>query len=454
MPRRCVWSTCVADALFAGAPPEAAPWRQLLGNRPGNVGNYPRLSKATSSASPHLCISNPPDYERQNLFIATPLAYAEGSGDIPTMSSAFVSKSRRVRFQLTLHVLDLNNVPLVSGTSFIKWHLPSSTAAEHRGRTPKCAIKDHRVVFDYSKSIPVRLTVGKDGMLQETAIHFEVCQEYSSGGRAERITLGNVKCNLAEYVEASEQIGSPQASSPAGQPRESGDGGELGVVRRYLMQESKINSTLKVGIYMRYIDGTRDYNAPPLRSAPVFGGIAGILHSSEPVSTAHVAAAANDSDQQAAQDPDSGAMPSLSSANRELGEMQDMYRRTLAAYWASQPGEMRADECIEDIFSGGDGWGHSGRPPPVGNPDASSATGSGTSTPNPDGDGAGVHSSRGSDLRHQQGAKAGRRMGNMGHRYGKSGHKMRVPRKGAGELDEFEVREDLRSWTVGERAMA
>ena len=34
-----------------------------------------------------------------------------------------------------------------------------------------------------------------------------------------------------------------------------------------------------------------------------------------------------------------------------------MYRRNLVAYWTAQPGELRADECIEDIFAGGDGWG-------------------------------------------------------------------------------------------------
>jgi hypothetical protein len=33
-----------------------------------------------------------------------------------------------------------------------------------------------------------------------------------------------------------------------------------------------------------------------------------------------------------------------------------MYRRALAASWHSQPGELPADEVIEDIFSGGDGW--------------------------------------------------------------------------------------------------
>ena len=119
-------------------------------------------------------------------------------------------------------------MPLVSGTSFIKWHLPHSTSAEHRGRTPKCHIKEHKVAYDYERVVPVRLTVDKNNHLQETPIHFEVVQEYSSSARGERITLGLIKLNLSEYVEPSEYDG------------------EDGICRRYLMQESKINSTLKV----------------------------------------------------------------------------------------------------------------------------------------------------------------------------------------------------------------
>ena len=76
------------------------------------------------------------------------------------------------------------------------------------------------------KTLPVRLTVDRNGMLQESEIHFEVLQEYSPGTRAERIVLGIVKLNLAEFVGES-------------------DDGEEAVPRRYLMQESKINSTLK-----------------------------------------------------------------------------------------------------------------------------------------------------------------------------------------------------------------
>lgn len=206
---------------------------------------------------------------------------AEDPAPRTNMSSAFVSKSRRVRFELHLRVLDLNNVPLVSGTSFIKWHLPSSTAAEHRGRTNKCAIRDHRVAYDYEKNVAVRLTVARDGLLQECSVQFEVWQEYSAGGRGERIRLGDVRLNLAEYVEASE----PTSPGPGGMnSSEASRAGkeEEGVVRRYLMRDSKINSTLKLGIHMRHVDGTRDYYAPPLRTAPVFGGIAGIISVAEP----------------------------------------------------------------------------------------------------------------------------------------------------------------------------
>lgn len=72
-------------------------------------------------------------------------------------------------------------------------------------------------------------------MLQESEIHFEVLQEYASGARVERISLGNVRLNLAEYVEGDNNS-------------TEGGGEEGGITRRYLMQDSRINSTLKVRI--------------------------------------------------------------------------------------------------------------------------------------------------------------------------------------------------------------
>jgi hypothetical protein len=72
------------------------------------------------------------------------------------------------------------------------------------------------------------MTLDKNNMLQECEIQFEVLQEYAAGAKAERIVLGHVKLNLAEYVEGNEKDGAD------------------GITRRYLMKDSKINSTLKV----------------------------------------------------------------------------------------------------------------------------------------------------------------------------------------------------------------
>jgi hypothetical protein len=112
--------------------------------------------------------------------------------------------------------------------------------------------------------LPVRLTIDKHNNLTECIIHFEVVQDFHNiGTKVERATLGTLSLNLAEYVEESEMV--------------SGQDGDEGVVRRYLMMESKINSTLRIGICMKQIDGERGFVAPPLKTAAVFGGIAGIM---------------------------------------------------------------------------------------------------------------------------------------------------------------------------------
>ncbi|CEJ91257.1 hypothetical protein VHEMI06980 [[Torrubiella] hemipterigena] len=257
---------------------------------------------------------------------------------------------RKPKFELHLKIYDLNNVPLVSGNSYIKWHLSHSMHAEHRGRTSKCSVANHRVEYAYTKVIQsVRISLDKSNVLSECPIELEIVQEFPG---AEKMTLGFVRLNLSEYVEESESFARDSFSSPtrvrhgsssgispvSSAPRSSTDtrDPEDGIVRRYLMQDSKVNSTLKIGILMVQVDGERSYIAPALKTAPVFGGIAGFMAPEQ-------------------LEDDTGPLPVMSK-NRETAEVQDLYRRTLAASWSRQPAELPADECIEDIFSGGNGW--------------------------------------------------------------------------------------------------
>lgn len=217
-------------------------------------------------------------------------------------------------------------------------------------------------------------------------------------GRDEKITLGTVRLNLSEYVEESEALLRPGAgpvrpnssgsidkpsgharqrsslsgisslgssigldigrkASPSSQAAASEDATatnsdvEDGVIRRYLMQDSKINSTLKIGILMVQVEGERNYVAPPLKTAPVFGGIAGMMPG-EPLEPPVDRAGAGSAEAGV----DGAARVASLNKSRDTHEVQDMYRRALAASWACQPDELPADECIEDIFAGGNGF--------------------------------------------------------------------------------------------------
>lgn len=175
-------------------------------------------------------------------------------------------------------------------------------------------------------------------MLEECHVHFEIVQDYAESQKGGRVVLGNVKLNLSEYVEREGEL----RRNPDGV--ELGDEEGEGITRRYLMQESKINSTLKVGIHMKQVEGEKDFIVPPLKTATVFGGIAGI-----------VATEAGDPKVVGDRGSSSGEIAPLTKKTRELTESQDMYRRTLAATWACRTGELPPDQLVEDLFAGGDG---------------------------------------------------------------------------------------------------
>ena len=189
----------------------------------------------------------------------------------------------------------------------------------------------------------------------------------------------------------------------------------------------------------------------------MFGGIAGIMTSEQ------------------GEHDDLGHMPSMSSKTRELGELQDMYRKTLAASWTCNKDEMPADECIENIFAGGDGWRHgepnSGNSLPL--PTVKRSEDS-TEDAESDGDSRRLpgHMRRPSGHRHHTNDKhrshtrtsskteevynnteavSGRTSIEQQVHLSQSGKKKKSHRR-TYEVDEIEAREDLRSWEISIRS--
>ncbi|KAJ5818748.1 hypothetical protein N7474_004339 [Penicillium riverlandense] len=344
---------------------------------------------------------------------------------------AFVPKNRRPRFDLVLRIIDINNVPLSKGVVFVRWRLPSSSATEHHGTTEKATLLDHQAYWNYEKALQVRLTIDRTSMLQECELHFEVIQEFGSSSHADRNLLGKIKLNLAEYVDKVEE--------------------DEGVVRRYLMFESKVNSTLKIGIAMRQVEGDRNFTTPALKSATVFGGIAGVVHSSEP--DAH---------------DELGQLPAINVQSREVADMQDMYRRTLAASWTSRAGDLPADKLVEELFAGSSCWNNKAHNPNRGaavEDDHADSFLSTEAAERQNRTGKRLSPSLSFEKRpksasnhsHSSG-KTPESLSTLGHGQmagsieqqiydGAKGRGWRI-RNSNNELSEFDVREDLRSWEV------
>ena len=147
--------------------------------------------------------------------------------------------------------------------------------------------------------------------------------------------------------------------------------------------------------------------------------------------------------------------------------MQDMYRRTLASSWAAQAGELPADECIENIFAGGSGWrdGDDSTGQSSGRAQREDGEDSGSADEMPARRGHRKHKSSLSrasprlpghkppshtvdGLKDGANDSTGSGSGSQRSHRRKLSHGRRVHHNYVHEVDEFNVREDLRSWRL------
>lgn len=201
-------------------------------------------------------------------------------------------KSKRPKFLFQLKINELTNIPQSSGYCFVKWHLKDGTGttshtlipnteavqqtvksgSQSRGTTPRVLVKNHRAYWNYSlqKAVQVKLTTDKIRRLHSKEVVLEIFFEFleptspvngkpqhlrqksdSSSHKSiasssnpnvysqkvsRKILLGVVEVNLAEYVTEEQRM----------------------VTSRFLLQKSKVNSILNVGIQMELTRGSFD----------------------------------------------------------------------------------------------------------------------------------------------------------------------------------------------------
>lgn len=224
-----------------------------------------------------------------------------------------LSKSSRPKLKVHLQIHELSSIPLVTGQVFVKWHILHSSRGECRGKTDRAPIIDHKAGWtNYRRECTFKVGIGRGGVLQERMLIMEVWVEMISG--RERLRIGNVAVNLSEYASVKSET------------------------RRYLLQESKMNSTVKVTISVVHVEGSRDYSTPPLKKAQMFHGITNLLAENKDLPQI------------------SRGIEQQNSKHVLHSPTQEMYRRTFAAQWRVQAGELAPGDVVEEIFKGGTGW--------------------------------------------------------------------------------------------------
>ncbi|KAJ8330668.1 hypothetical protein O5D80_001182 [Batrachochytrium dendrobatidis] len=154
--------------------------------------------------------------------------------------SLFTPANRKVKFHCRCTIHELSNLPYVSGLYFAKWKLTSGSAA--KGSTQRSTVKDHQVVWNNEFEFEVTLIIGKeDMMLQSSDLRISVKQEIVGTRNTEKV--GIVLLNLAEAA------------------------GQKTLSRKILLQETKLNSILRVTLHMELIKGdSSTFHTPTVKS--------------------------------------------------------------------------------------------------------------------------------------------------------------------------------------------
>lgn len=146
--------------------------------------------------------------------------------------------STRPKFIADIQINELLNIPLVTGRCWVKWYVRDSAKPDARGRTAQIPVRDHKAQWDEHVNLRFRLGIqNKTKLLKEYVVIFDVVWDQNG---ADKLTLGRVEINLAEYVNKTSNKDVKKT--------------------KYLLKNSKINGALALTIGVSQVSGQTDYN--------------------------------------------------------------------------------------------------------------------------------------------------------------------------------------------------
>jgi hypothetical protein len=158
---------------------------------------------------------------------------------LPKAPSLFTKRRATFNCEMTLH--EVVQLPYITGVYYVKWDLKRGACT---GQTKKVEIKDHTVGWNQVITTECHIALGtnvnipdNDNVLQPCEFVLVMMQEIAG----QSVELGKVKVNMSEYVEGS-------------------------VTRRYLLQDSKVNSWIKITAKLTFLSGESNF-CPPISTS-------------------------------------------------------------------------------------------------------------------------------------------------------------------------------------------
>eukprot|EP00158_Paraphelidium_tribonemae_P008577 Partr_v1_DN28616_c3_g1_i2_m49407 putative Conserved hypothetical protein len=156
-----------------------------------------------------------------------------------SISNIFAPRNRKVNFEVTIKIECLTDIPLVHGNFTARWKIRNALN-DHRGQTQSIPIIDHTVTWNNEFTTKALMVIGKDSVLTPCDLSINIKKEANAGKKPE--SIGKVRLDLAEFA------------------------GTKFNSREYLLQQSKMNSTLRISVILRQMNGDPLYRIPEDRN--------------------------------------------------------------------------------------------------------------------------------------------------------------------------------------------
>ncbi|PVV04959.1 hypothetical protein BB560_000525 [Smittium megazygosporum] len=145
---------------------------------------------------------------------------------------AFLSNARNVQFDFNIKFESLDNITLINNLFYLKWNLAGSS-----GSTENLPVSGHSVKLDINLNSKLKIPHDRAKRLTHCNLSVRVGMIKSNNKKAR---FGDLVVNLSEYARFNDTS------------------------RRFILQNCKVNATLKISISATQIAGITDFITPAL----------------------------------------------------------------------------------------------------------------------------------------------------------------------------------------------